>query len=415
MSDTSILDQIINTQKAEEIAKLNAVEIVNNIFNELSERERDILIRRFGLHGKGCETLENVGKIHGLTRERIRQIESSSIKKLAQLDKLERYIENLKKIIQQLLEEHGGLMEREYLLDALVSFSMDGDNFSGKEKEEIISIHKNHLDFLISKLLHQEFEKLNNSKKFKKSFKLKYQTLEHLEELAEELLAEIKKAQKIFKTEEIIEMFTQTESYKKHKEKININSNIDISNILNNEFFEEDAELINNNKALYSLLKALEEIEQNKFGYWGVHNSREIKPKTINDKIFLVLKENGKPMHFSEIADRINEIGFDKKKANAATVHNELILDSKYVLIGRGIYGLREWGYKQGTVTDVIGEILKQAGKPLTKDEIIEKVLEKRIVKKTTINLALMNKDLFEKKGNKYSLKASNNEEEKQD
>ncbi len=415
MSDTSILDQIINTQKAEEIAKLNAVEIVNNIFNELSERERDILIRRFGLHGKGCETLENVGKIHGLTRERIRQIESSSIKKLAQLDKLERYIENLKKIIQQLLEEHGGLMEREYLLDALVKFSMDGDNFSGKEKEEIISIHKNHLDFLISKLLHQEFEELNNSKKFKKSFKLKYQTLEHLEELAEELLAEIKKAQKIFKTEEIIEMFTQTESYKKHKEKININSNIDISNILNNEFFEENAELINNNKALYSLLKALEEIEQNKFGYWGVHNSREIKPKTINDKIFLVLKENGKPMHFSEIADRINEIGFDKKKANAATVHNELILDSKYVLIGRGIYGLREWGYKQGTVTDVIGEILKQAGKPLTKDEIIEKVLEKRIVKKTTINLALMNKDLFEKKGNKYSLKASNNEEEKQD
>ncbi len=415
MSDTSILDQIINTQKAEEIAKLNAVEIVNNIFNELSERERDILIRRFGLHGKGCETLENVGKIHGLTRERIRQIESSSIKKLAQLDKLERYIENLKKIIQQLLEEHGGLMEREYLLDALVKFSMDGDNFSGKEKEEIISIHKNHLDFLISKLLHQEFEELNNSKKFKKSFKLKYQTLEHLEELAEELLAEIKKAQKIFKTEEIIEMFTQTESYKKHKEKININSNIDISNILNNEFFEENAELINNNKALYSLLKALEEIEQNKFGYWGVHNSREIKPKTINDKIFLVLKENGKPMHFSEIADRINKIGFDKKKANAATVHNELILDSKYVLIGRGIYGLREWGYKQGTVTDVIGEILKQAGKPLTKDEIIEKVLEKRIVKKTTINLALMNKDLFEKKGNKYSLKASNNEEEKQD
>jgi len=112
-------------------------------------------------------------------------------------------------------------------------------------------------------------------------------------------------------------------------------------------------------------------------------------------------------MHFAEIADHINQTGFDSKKANAATVHNELILDEKYVLVGRGLYGLKEWGYKEGTVVDVIKDILAEAGKPLSREEIIDKVMEKRVVKKTTIILALMNKEMFEKAGNKYQLVGS--------
>ena len=141
--------------------------------------------------------------------------------------------------------------------------------------------------------------------------------------------------------------------------------------------------MINQNKALYSILKSLKEIEQNQFGHWGRVDWREIKPKTINDKIYLVLKNNNKKaMHFEEIAKRINEISFDDKKANAATVHNELILDDKYVLVGRGLYGLREWGYREGTVSDVIREILAANPDPMTKEEIIDKVLEKRFVKR---------------------------------
>ena len=109
-------------------------------------------------------------------------------------------------------------------------------------------------------------------------------------------------------------------------------------------------------------------------------------------------------MHFEQIAEQINEIGFDGKKANAATVHNELILDDKYVLVGRGLYGLKDWGYKKGTVTDVIEEIMNEVKQPLTRDEIIAKVLEKRYVKKATIVLALMNKEKFAKAEGKYSL-----------
>ena len=134
--------------------------------------------------------------------------------------------------------------------------------------------------------------------------------------------------------------------------------------------------------------------------------NREIKPKTINDKIYLILKNNGKPMHFAEIAEKINLVGFDNKKANAATVHNELILDEKYILVGRGIYSLKEWGYEKGTVAEVIEKVIRHAGQPLARGELINLVLKQRLVKKATINLALMNRARFElTPDGKYNIK----------
>ena len=131
-----------------------------------------------------------------------------------------------------------------------------------------------------------------------------------------------------------------------------------------------------------------------------------ITPRRMNDKIYVVLKKESRPLHFSEIADIINKIGFDERKAYPATIHNELILDDKYVLVGRGIYALKEWGYKPGVVADVIAEILNEQGRPLTKKEIIAEVMKKRMIKETTITLALMNKDRFVSDTNgKYSLK----------
>lgn len=403
MSNKSILDQIITNQKVEEIAKLNAVEIIASLFNELNERERNVLTCRFGLHGQGKETLENIGKAHNLTRERIRQIETSGVKKLKQLKNLDEHISGLKKVISELLEEHGGLMEKKYLLNNLVNFSIDGAN-SKAENAEVV--HKSHLDFLISKLLHNEFEEVNNSKVFKESFKLKYQTMEHMEELASELLAAIKEAKKIMNTEELINLSKNLDYYKAHEEKLKTENNVDISAAINNKLFKENIDLINEHKPLYSILQAHRNIEQNKFGDWGVDDWREINPKTINDKIYLVLKNVAKHMHFVEIAEKINEIGFDDRKANPATVHNELILDDKYVLIGRGLYTLKEWGYKTGTVADVISEILIKSGGPLDREMIVNKVLEQRQVKKSTIVLALMDKTKFEKTENeKYKIR----------
>ena len=406
ISNDSVLNKIMVSHKLEELAQLNVIEIINYLITNLNERERDVINRRYGLKNGNKEILEGIGKAHGLTRERVRQIEVSSLEKLRKARDLER-IKRLKKIIIQILEEHGGLIERDYLFDVLVHFSTKSEG-----KKESARAHQNSFDFLLTKILNEDFSEVTNSPHFKPSYKLTYYNIDHLEEIAKELENKIAELKDVVNTKDMIELSLDLESYKKHNDRFEKNKNIDLKDIWKNKLFNEDYDLINKNKELYSIMKASKNVKQNVFGHWGISNWPEIKPKNINDKIYLVLKNLGRNLHFAEIADKINEIGFDSKKANIASIHNELILDNKYVLVGRGIYGLKEWGLEKGTVADVIEEILIEENRPLNKDEIIEKVLDKRTVKKTTIILALSNKDKFDRSGNKYQLKSQEIQEQ---
>jgi len=129
---------------------------------------------------------------------------------------------------------------------------------------------------------------------------------------------------------------------------------------------------------------------------WGLTSWPEVNPKSIKDKAYLVLREQHKPLHFTQIAKYIQEFGVNQKSVTTQAVHNELIKDKRFVLIGRGIYALAEWGYTHGTVADTIKDILKEES-PLHKDEIIKRVLKRRQVKPATIILNLQEKDQFER------------------
>ena len=102
-------------------------------------------------------------------------------------------------------------------------------------------------------------------------------------------------------------------------------------------------------------------------------------------------------MHFSKIAEQIRESDFSRNDVTTQAIHNELIKDKRFVLIGRGIYALDSWGFKQGTVADTITIVLKEAGEPLYRDEIVKRVLEKRQVKETTVLLNLQSKKQFKR------------------
>ena len=146
-------------------------------------------------------------------------------------------------------------------------------------------------------------------------------------------------------------------------------------------------------RAIHSYLTISKDIDRNILGEWGLSRWQTVTPKRMGDKVYLVLRKASKPLHFTEIANLINQAGFDAKTAYPATIHNELILDERYVLVGRGIYALKEWGYNTGTVLDVVSQILGESKVPLTKEEIIKRVLEQRIVRKSTILLALTNRN----------------------
>lgn len=75
------IDSKVNVEKT--ILEKTVREIINNdIIACLTEREKEIIVRRFGLNGNKPQTLEAIGTVFGLTRERIRQIESNAIKKM---------------------------------------------------------------------------------------------------------------------------------------------------------------------------------------------------------------------------------------------------------------------------------------------------------------------------------------------
>jgi len=143
----------------------------------------------------------------------------------------------------------------------------------------------------------------------------------------------------------------------------------------------------------------------NAFGDWGLRYWEEINPKTIREKSYLVLKKQNQPMHFREISDTINKANLGGRKAHPQTVHNELIKDPRFILVGRGTYGLGEHGYMPGTAREVISRILKQKG-PMTLSQIIGAVGKQRLLKQNTIVINLHDKKYFKKLADgKYSVK----------
>ncbi|MFA6215073.1 MAG: sigma factor-like helix-turn-helix DNA-binding protein [Patescibacteria group bacterium] len=371
----SILDKIIESQERQQAAQFNPNDLVANLFKNLSAKESDILSRRFGLLGKEKETLEQIGKYYDITRERIRQIETATVKKLKDLKDFRRHVETAEQYITHLLENYGGIMEENFLLDE-INTTLSSD-----------SSHHPASRFILNNLLNDKVESIKSGQELLNGWKLPVVSLDLIKEAIGELVNIINDENKLLKTEELLDIFRKKDFFKNRKEQI---ASLRLG-VGDNELDEEIDKIIN------SYLKISKDANQNILGEWGLGKWNTVYPKRMSDKIYLVLRKTGKPLHFTEITDLINQVGFDKKVAYPATIHNELILDDRYVLVGRGIYALKEWGYEPGTVIDIIIEVLKKAEEPLTKEEIVKAVLDQRIVRKSTIYLALTNKEKIKK------------------
>ncbi|MCX6730035.1 MAG: hypothetical protein NT058_00850, partial [Candidatus Portnoybacteria bacterium] len=136
------------------------------------------------------------------------------------------------------------------------------------------------------------------------------------------------------------------------------------------------------------VLEISKNINKNIFNEVGLSFWPDITPQGVKDRAFLMLKKEGEPKHFTKITELINR-AFTNKPAYTQTVHNELIKDPRFVLVGRGTYALTDWGYEAGTVEEVILKILAESKKPLGRKEIVDSVLAKRQVRPNTIVLNL--------------------------
>lgn len=345
--------------------KIDLNNLILEMVNKLPKRPQEVIIMRFNLDGKGVRTLDQIGKDYGVTRERVRQIEAEGISKLKAIGK-ESNIKQVFDYIQEAIEDHGGIMSEDSIAEYL--FGAEAD--SGVNRQ---------LTLLILSL----DEKIKNTKEIKVHKKIYFYDDQHVERFRS--------------------IMNDIEKYLLEK-----NENLEYEKII--ELANACAAQKGFSKlppnAIKSYLDANKIIIRNILNQWGHEKWPHINPKSIKDKAYLALKKGEKALHFSEIAEEINKIWVHrKKKANKQTVHNELIKDKRFVLIGRGIYALKDWGYSPGTVLDVIIELLKAKGE-MGQDEIINEVLKRRKVRKNTIILNLQNKNYFEKLPNKvYKLK----------
>ncbi|MBP5512244.1 hypothetical protein J6X90_02560 [Candidatus Saccharibacteria bacterium] len=312
------------------------------------DREKEIISRRFGLSGNK-ETLEQIGDMLSITRERVRQLEKAILIRLriAAEDGKIPELAQAEKIIIRNLTEMGRVAKVSELAEKIF-----GRKVSEKERQELSFIG----EISSSLAMVEENDKYHNSI--------------GIADYGSE--KEIKQ-----KVDEIVNLI------KKNKAPMSIDE------IDNNTNYEHPDHI----KAVASISKLLATLNNQ----WGLSKWPTVNPKNIRDKIYVVLKEKGEPMHFENIAEAIKASDFRRKDVTIQAIHNELIKDSRFVLIGRGIYALDAWGFKKGTVSETITDILKQAKKPLTREQIVKKVLAMRKVKETTILLNLQNKKLFKK------------------
>lgn len=323
----------------------------------LPERARDVLTKRYGLGADGeTSTLEAIGQVYGITRERVRQIENYGI---ASIQKSEVYREHVELFseLQSLIEQLGGGVVAEHVfLDEITNDP----------------ILRNHIYFLL--VVGDTFYRGKENPTYTHRWFTERKVAEVVEKALREVYTSLK-SDELVSEQEILSRFR--------------NQLLDIA-----DRYDESV--------LKRWLLISKQIGKNPLGDWGPADSPNIRVKGIRDYAYLAVKRHGSPMHFKEVAQAIDELF--SHKAHVATTHNELIKDARFVLVGRGLYALTEWGYTAGVVKDVLRDILEKEGE-LSKEEIIDKVRKERYVKDNTIIVNLQDPNLFRRLSNgKYTL-----------
>ncbi|MDR0591607.1 MAG: hypothetical protein LBG75_03610 [Candidatus Nomurabacteria bacterium] len=325
-----------------------AIESILNVVDQ--DREREIIVRRFGLRDRK-ETLEQIGEMLNITRERVRQLEKAILirLKMSAEDGKVAELPAAEKLVIRSLTEMGRVARVSDLADKIFGRESSTTEraavaFLGEISDSLTIVHEN--DYY-----HQAIGIAE------------YGDEDTIKQRSDEVVKLIKEAKKPITVEELDEKL--------------------------------DYEHPSHISALASVSKSLTSLN----GLWGLTKWPTVNPRNIRDKIFVVLEDAKEPMHFSKISAAIADSNFKRKDVTTQAIHNELIKDDRFVLIGRGIYALASWGYARGTVTDMIEKVLREAGEPVYRDEVVKRVLKNRQVKATTVLLNLQSKPQFKRVG----------------
>lgn len=333
-------------------SEVNLAEIIDEMFMVLTNKEKDVIVQRFSLDNKPRRTLESIGQKFSVTRERIRQIEKIALGKLRRTVQTTR-LSVVNEMADQIIKENGGVILEGKLVSKILIMLHCDDTMDAN----IVKLALN---------INPTLTKIEKTNYYNPFWKLKEVDLDLVNAVISAAIKILKKKGDVMNDAKLVIQMRQV-------------------------LTERLANFID--PMLISCLEVDKRMKRIDDGF-GLTVWRHINPRSIRDKAYIILKREKRPMHFVEIANKIAGAGFDKKVVTVQAVHNELIRYDQFVLVGRGLYGLKEFGYKRGTVAEVIEDLLRKKS-PLTKQEIIEGVLKQRHVKKGTISLNLQKNPQF--------------------
>lgn len=332
-----------------------AYRLVNKIFDRLSPRERDVLLRRYGIDGEE-ETLESIANDYDLSRERLRQIQNKAIEKILPFVQKNREIENLISSAKKYLKPIG--VKRE-------------DSFSQLLKENLGLGDKDYKSFRFLAILHPQIIfhfKDTHFHNFYAQDEGTYTALRH----------SLKKIYFYFLEKNTIHPQEKILNIARREIKRHIKKDVSIDDLID-------------------FLLILKHLLKNPFDFWGFYNHPHISGKSLRDKIYLILKFTQKPLHFREIEKKLKyfsqlddkTIHFNwRKNYSLDSIKNELIRHDEFILVGRGTYALKEWNIIGGTAKDLILKILKEE-KKIEREKLWQKISQYRQIKKSSFLIYL--------------------------
>lgn len=329
--------------------------VTKKLLKDLQNRMHTVISERFGLETGIRKTLESIGAKYNITRERVRQLEKHALGLVRQsksYDETQAVFTELKNTIDAL----GGVVHEQQFLETMYPNDV---------------VNQNHLHFYLT--VADNFNKGKGDEDFHDHWFTDPIVAAHVREV-------LKTVHQTLQDHELLEEAQM------------------VDRIMGHELIQAMPPEKVTPATVLRWLDISRAVGKNSLGYFGLSKSRNISTRGVKDLAYLVLREHGSPLHFREITQTISNTF--KRPVNTATAHNVLISDDRFVLIGRGVYALASWGYQRGSARDVIRSVLLAESHPLSRQEIIDKVMKERHLKPNTILVNLQNPQYFVRDAN---------------
>jgi hypothetical protein len=321
---------------------INPENLLHELFSDVDERTMNVISRRYGLLDGEAETLASIGESYNVTRERIRQIQSKAIKRFGRKISSKRYEPTLL-LIEENIRNHSHIITDEEA-DILVP--------------EIIKSKKYDGSSVMNLLCDLGLYKTCNLKGFT------YYTVksDHLEPalLIPSVIKLLKRSSKPISMENLIN------EVKKNKK---VNAKPEILSAVLIKVGETDPR-----------------IEQ-------ISNQYILSRSTTSRNIALItkiLEDENIPLHFTEIASRVNDQLPKSLSLDVRRIHGILIESDCFSHTGqRGTYALTLWGFRKDSTLQIAKECILNAGFPVHFDYIYAYISKYKSSTRTSIKALL--------------------------